>query len=106
MPDETNKKLYIVHVGFYDEEPNFGVYESHTNFFVIATSPQEAKKAVKAKPIYAAKRMHTDGVQEIEAVDGQRLAFHEDAALKGGNLIQSYSYNQLNPTTPIGGVSH
>jgi len=103
---ENLKKLYIVHVGFYDEEPNFGVYEAHTNFFVVASSPQEAKQLVKAKPVYAAKQMHTDGVQEIEAVDGLRVVFQEDQALKGANLIRSFSYNQLNPAAAIGGVSH
>jgi len=49
--------------------------------------------------------MHTDGIQEIEAVDGLRIAFHEDAALNGSSLIRSYSYNQLNPAAPIGGIS-
>ena len=27
-------KLFMVHVGFYDEEVGEGIYESHMNFFV------------------------------------------------------------------------
>jgi hypothetical protein len=50
--------------------------------------------------------MHTDGVQEIIAVDGHMLQFQPDAALNGGNIIHSYSYNQLNPAAPIGGTAN
>ncbi len=92
------KKLYLVHVGFYDEAVGYGVYESHANFFVLAESPQEAKRLVKAKPLYAEKKMHTDGVQEIEAVGGHRLSFTPDPALEGADLLRSYTYNDLNPT--------
>jgi hypothetical protein len=99
------KKLYVVHVGFYDKEPNFGVYEAHTNFFVIASSPRAAKQAVKAKPVYKKKKMHTDGVQEIIAVDGCQIKFAKDAKLKGGNIVNSYSYNELNPAAPIGATN-
>ncbi len=97
-----DKKLYLVHVGFYDEETHFGVYESHTNFFVAASSPQEAKTIVKSMPVYAMKKMHTDGVQEIEAVQGYRINLAHDSSLESKNLVHSYSYNALNPTTPIG----
>lgn len=102
----TAKKLYIVHVGYYDAETNYNVYESHTNFFVAATSPQEAKKIVKAMPIYEAKKMHTDGVQEIQAVSGHHVRLEEDAALVGATQVRSYSYNDLNPAAPIGGTSN
>ena len=37
-----DKKLYVVHVGFYDEQS--GIYESHTNFFVAAADQREAKQ--------------------------------------------------------------
>ncbi len=102
----ADKKLYIVHVGFYDEHPNFGVYEAHTNFFVVAATPQEAKKIVKSRPVYTDKKMHTDGIQEIEVVGGQRLKFENDNSLKGEDIIRNYSYNQLNSESPIGGTSN
>lgn len=101
---EAEKKLYVVHVGFYDEEPNYGVYESHTNMFVVATSPQEAKAIAKKSAWYQNKKMHTDGVQEIRAVQGFRILAQEDASLNGQSDIQSFSYNDLNPpSAAIGG---
>lgn len=104
MTAKADKKLYVVHVGYYDDVVNYGVYEAHTNFFVVAASPQEAKKIAKAKPIYAAKKMHTDGVQEITAVGGYRLDFIEDASLSGGDVVENFGYDKLNPATPIGGA--
>lgn len=61
-------KLYLVHVGFYDE--TFGIYESHVNYFVVAQSPSEAKEKIKSKSIFKEKKMHIDGMQEINEVDG------------------------------------
>ena len=37
-------KLFMVHVGFYDEETGEGIYESHVNFFVAAGNAKSAKK--------------------------------------------------------------
>ena len=37
-------KLFMVHVGFYDEEIGEGIYESHVNFFVAAGNAKSAKK--------------------------------------------------------------
>jgi Domain of Unknown Function (DUF1543) len=100
MTDSNTKKLYLVHTGFYDKETNFGIYESHTNFFVAASSPQEAKQIVKAMPAYKAKKMHTDGVQEIEMVQGFRVKLQKEANTND-DLVNSFSYDQLNPSAPI-----
>lgn len=40
-------KLYLAHVGFYD--PELGIYELHTNFFVVAEDPKLLKKRLKTK---------------------------------------------------------
>jgi len=101
MPSDTNKKLYIVHVGFYDKETNYGIYESHTNIFVAASSPQEARQIAKAMPIYKAKCMHTDGIQAIEAVQGYRIKLEQEAALNHENVIKNSDYEELNPGVPI-----
>lgn len=98
----TEPKLYIVHVGFYDREPNYGVYELHTNIFVAAESPDEAKRLAKASPWYRDKKMHTDGIQEIGAVMGYRVRLEPEAALNGTTQIRSFSYDDLNPAHPIG----
>ena len=37
-------KLFMVHVGFYDEEMGEGLYESHINFFIAASNAKSAKK--------------------------------------------------------------
>ena len=91
--------LYLVHTGFYDKETGFGAYEHHTNFFVAAASPAEAKAQVKAKPIYKAKKMHTDSIQEIKAVDGFRIVLKADNGLNGHSEVTSVSYEDINPST-------
>ncbi len=101
MTNDANKKLYIVHVGFYDKETNYGIYESHTNIFVAATSPQEARQIAKTIPIYKAKGMHTDGIQEINAVQGFHVRLEKDAALNGGDVVNNSDYEALNPGVPI-----
>lgn len=65
------KKLYVVHVGFYDSE--IGIYELHSNFFVAAVDVADAKKIVKDKDIFKEKKMHIDAVQEIDIVDGYKV---------------------------------
>ena len=39
-------KLFMVHVGFYDDEVGEGIYESHINIFVAAGNPKSAKKKI------------------------------------------------------------
>jgi predicted acyl esterase len=101
MNSSSDKKLYIVHVGFYEEEPNYGVYESHTNIYVAADTPQEAKAIVKALPVYAKKRMHTDGIHEISAVQGYRIRLDHDKSLDDQSVLKSFGYEALNPNAPL-----
>tara|TARA_B100000315_G_C14093628_1_gene370370 strand:- start:64 stop:189 length:126 start_codon:yes stop_codon:yes gene_type:complete len=37
-------KLFLIHVGFYDPEMIGGLYEQHSNYFVVAQNITEAKK--------------------------------------------------------------
>ena len=39
-------KLFMVHVGFYDDEVGEGIYESHVNFFIAAGNAKSAKKKI------------------------------------------------------------
>lgn len=80
-------KLYLAHVGFYD--PELGIYELHTNFFVVAEDPKAAKEAVKNKEIFIRKKMHIDGIEEITCVDGYRIDL-EKSDLADANTRMSY----------------
>ena len=90
-------KLYLVHCGFYDPDLFDGVYESHVNFFVVAESFEDARAKAKANPEYKTRKMHVDGLQELEAIDGFRVTVKEDAKLDGKTLIQSARYRSLAP---------
>lgn len=67
--------LFMIHCGFYDEEISDGIYEFHVNIPVVADDVDEAKKKVRLVPQFAAKKMHIDGIQEIELVDGYAINF-------------------------------
>lgn len=83
-------KLFVAHVGFYD--PEIGIYELHSNFFVVAPDAAAAKQAIKRKEIFINKRMHIDGIQEISMVDGYRIYVEAgDAAMQN----QTYGYDAV-----------
>ena len=105
MTDHQDMKLFVVHLGYYDATTNFGVYESHTNVFVAARDAREAKQIAKAMPMYKDKKMHTDGIQEITAVQGYRICLEPDATLAAETQISSIAYQELNPeSSSISGV--
>ena len=66
-------KLFLIHVGFYDPEIMEGLYEQHSNYFIVAENIKEAKKKARHNPIYKRKRMHIDGIQELNVIDGFRV---------------------------------
>ncbi|RYZ73920.1 MAG: hypothetical protein EOP09_01185 [Proteobacteria bacterium] len=68
-------KLYLVHCGFYDSIAGDGIYELHTNLFVLAESFEEAKEKAKLLPEFKSRKMHVDGMQEIVQVDGREITF-------------------------------
>ena len=67
-------KLFMVHVGFYDEEIGEGIYESHVNFFVAAGNAKSAKKKTFQMEKFKNKKMHIDGIKEISSVDGYEVS--------------------------------
>jgi Domain of Unknown Function (DUF1543) len=97
-------KLFLVHCGFYDPEVGDGVYESHVNFFVVAEDFAEARMRVKKNPIFLNKRMHIDGLQQVEAIDGYRVNLDLDKELDGRSQVLSHRYNELLPKKSPKGV--
>jgi hypothetical protein len=85
-------KLFIVHVGFYDEE--IGIYELHTNWLVAASDILEVKEIVKNKEIFQKRQMHIDAIQEIDVVDGYKVTLEKNRSCE--NKLTNYSYNQIN----------
>lgn len=84
-------KLYLVHVGFYDAE--VGIYELHSNILVAATDTQAAKKQIKANPLFINKKMHIDGIQEINQVDGYAVKLEQAPQTNLTN--QNFGYDQV-----------
>jgi len=71
-------KLYLIHVGFYDTDIIDGLYEQHTNYFVVAKNVMDAKIKAKKNSIYKKKKMHIDGIQELNIIDGYRIELVAD----------------------------
>ena len=91
-------KLYLVHCGFYDGTLAEGIYESHTNFFIVASSFEGARSRVKEVEAFKARKMHVDGVQEVSAVCGHRIRLERDLSLQElDTLILSHRHRDLAP---------
>ena len=71
-------KLYLIHVGYYDPEIIGSIYEQHTNFFVVAENVKEAKNNARQNSTYKEKRMHIDGILELNVINGYRIKLIED----------------------------
>lgn len=98
-------KLYLVHCGFYDNEICDGLYESHVNFFVAAQSFEDARARAKQLPEFQLKRMHVDGLQEIQTIDGHRIFLERDESLNGETRILNLKHRDLAPKpTPASGT--
>ena len=85
-------KLYLIHTGFYDPNIMDGLYEHHTNYFVVAENVNSAKKQARQNPIYIKKKMHIDGIQELKTVDGYSIKLVADDS-KDKTVI--YSYDEI-----------
>ena len=100
------RHLYLVHCGYYETEPDAGLYEKHTNFLVVADSLADARERARALPDFRRRRMHVDGLQEIEAVDGFRIEPVEDAKLRGRTITTRLRFGSRTPvrieTEPTG----
>ncbi len=100
-----NLKLYLVHCGFYDTELFDGIYESHVNFFVVASSFEDARAKVRLEPEFLKKKMHVDGLQEIRSVNGHKIDLTREASLAGGSEIISSRHRELAPKKMDAGVA-
>lgn len=87
-------KLFLVHLGYYDTLSN-GVFESHTNRFILAENEDDARAKMKASDFFIANKMHIDGLQCIEAVEGHKIALVADGALNGETIVSSYHFRGL-----------
>ena len=85
-------KLYLIHAGYYNPEIMGGLYEQHTNYFVIAESVAFAKKKALEIPEYQKNKMHIDGIQELTVIEGYRIKLVKDD-LKDDMVI--YNYNDV-----------
>jgi len=65
--------------------------EDHEVVFVVASSPEEAKKLAKAK-WSGDGRGHVDATQRIDAIDGHAVTVTPTADLSG-DRIELHSYN-------------
>jgi Domain of Unknown Function (DUF1543) len=96
-------QLYLIHLGYYDDLTQ-GVYECHTNTFVVADSFEAAKLKAKALPMVIEKKMHVDGMQRIDAVEGYVIDLRLVPELEGKTTLMSNKFRELAPQ-PEGDVS-
>jgi hypothetical protein len=89
-------KLYLVHCGFYDADLFEAVYESHVNFFVVAENFEGARVKAKEHPEYKRKRMHVDGLQEIQVIDGYDISLSKTSSTEQ-NIVISSRHRELAP---------
>ena len=87
-------RLFLVHAGFYDENVSGGFYESHTNYFVVAEDVKDAKSKAKEISEYKKKKMHIDGIKELDTVNGYKIVLekNEDDIQDNGS---KYSYDDV-----------
>ena len=93
-------KLFLAHCGFYDNDVCDGIYESHVNFFVIAEDFENARLKAKSLPTFQNKRMHLDGLQALEAVQGFEISLAHNETLQGEDRITNFKHRELAPKNP------
>ncbi len=89
--------LYLVHCGFYDAAISDGLYESHINFFVAAENFDDAKIKAKQNSEFQNKKMHIDGLQEIQAVNGYKISLTQNSALSNQTVLVNLKHRDLAP---------
>ncbi len=89
--------LFLIHCGYYDTSLCEGAFESHINFYIVAQNIEEAKEKAKSTPFFKERKMHIDGIQQLEAIDGFRIELKEDKKLNGESIIHQNNYRQLAP---------
>lgn len=87
-------KLFLVHAGFYDDNVSSGFYESHTNYFVVADNVKSAKLKARSIEEYKNKKMHIDGIMEVNEVDGYNINLQLIKNSDESSVIK-YSYDEV-----------
>ena len=85
-------KLYLIHAGYYDPEIMKGLYEQHVNYFIAAKNIRDAKNKARKNSMFVKKRMHIDGIQELNVIDGYRVQLMED---NSPEEMINYSYEDV-----------
>ena len=85
-------KLFLIHTGFYDPEIMEGLFEQHTNYFVVADTVNAAKKKAKQNSLYKKKKMHIDSIQELNIVDGYHIKLVKNNSTDD---MVSYGYDKV-----------
>ncbi len=81
-------ETFLIHTGYYDKSTGDGFYEQHANIFIVAKNSYDARERVKLDKDYIAKKMHIDGIKEIENIDGYDIQLE-----KNGNPEKVTSLN-------------
>lgn len=85
-------KLFLAHLGFYDER--YGMYELHTNRHIVAKDIKDAKRKRFDDEEFKRLKMHIDGLQEINIVDGYEIMpVKADTTTAEDN--RSYSHSEI-----------
>ena len=87
-------KLFLVHTGYYDNDISNGFYESHTNYFVVAEDIKEAKNKIKGIEEFKHKKMHIDGILEIQNIGKYSIKL-EKLTLNENLPNNQYSYDDI-----------
>lgn len=94
-------KLFLVHCGYYDSKISEGLFESHTNIFVVAESFEAARLEAKRSELFQLYRMHVDGLLEINAVQGFKVSLTENPSLNGKSDVATNRHRELAPKPSI-----
>ncbi len=85
-------KLYLIHTGYYDKNIGDGFYEQHSNIFITAKDAFSAREKVKKNKEYMIKKMHIDGIKEIENIDGYDIILKKN---QNKEKITNYNHYQV-----------
>ena len=85
-------KLFLIHVGYYEPSIMEGLYEHHINFFVAGSTINDAKQKAKKNSLFKIKKMHIDGIQQVDNVDGFRVELISE---ESNNENMTYDYDEV-----------
>tara|TARA_Y100001934_G_scaffold136733_1_gene165067 strand:- start:374 stop:664 length:291 start_codon:yes stop_codon:yes gene_type:complete len=88
-------KLYLIHTGYYDKNVGEGFFEQHTNIFIVAKNAFHAREKVKKLPEYIDKKMHIDGIKEIENIGGYDINLTKSSNQEKVNTYNHYQVRFL-----------